>query len=73
MVLKAILRCHDSGDASLGVAAVALLNGVLGDDENIEAGRNLQSRPQSGDARADDEDVGEEMWYLLGGEGRQVP
>ena len=32
---------------------------VLGDDEDVEVGRDFEGGPQPGDAGADDEDVGE--------------
>src|SRR5207245_145564 len=52
--------------------AVTLLQHVLGDDENIEAMRHFEGRPQAGDAAADDEDVGEEVWRALGTEGNKI-
>src|SRR5262249_37763398 len=53
VVLEAVLGREHGGDAALGVAAVALLDAVLGDDEDFERGRHLKGGPQPGDAGAD--------------------
>ena len=72
VVLEAVLRRQHAGDAALGVVAVALLNVVLGDDQDVEVGRHFQGRAQARDAGADDQDVGEEVRRLLGAELNQV-
>ena len=38
VVLEAIFRRQNAGDAALGIVAVALLDVVLGDDEDVQAG-----------------------------------
>ncbi len=72
VVFKAIFRRHDAGDAALSKTAVALLDLVLGDHEHVEVFRNLQSGPQSGDAGADHQNVGEQVRRLLRAELNQV-
>ena len=61
VVLEAVLRRAHGGDAALGVAAVALLDLVLGDDQDVHRRRRGQGGPQPGDAAADDEHVGEDV------------
>src|SRR5207302_7077106 len=72
VIFEAVFRRHDAGDAALGKIAVALLNLVLGDDQHVQAGRNFQRGPQSGDAGADHEHVGEPVWCVLGAELNQI-
>src|SRR5262249_5628145 len=53
-------------------AAVALLELVLGDDQNLLVARRLDGGPQAGDAAADHQEVGEDVRRPLGGEADQV-
>ena len=72
VVLEAVLRRAHGGDAALGVAAVALLHAVLGDDQHLHVGRRGQGRPQPGDAAADHQQVGEDVRGLLGAETNEI-
>src|SRR5205085_10919796 len=72
VVLEAVLGRADGGDAALGVTAVALLDAVLGDDEDAQRRRDGEGGAQAGDAAADDQDVGEQVGGLLGAEAEQV-
>ena len=65
VVLEAILRRQHAGDAALSVGAVALLDTVLGDDEDVDVRGDIQGGAQPRDAGADDEDVGEKVRRLL--------
>src|SRR5215471_13266939 len=44
VVLETVFRGEDARDAALGIAAIALLDIVFGDDENAEMVRYLQRR-----------------------------
>ena len=72
VVLEAVLRRTHGRDAALGVAAVALLHAVLGDDQHLHVRRRGQGRPQPGDAAADHQQVGEDVRGLLGAEADQI-
>ena len=45
VVLEAVLRRQHAGDAALGVGAVALLDAVLGDDQDVAGRRAPPGRP----------------------------
>ena len=65
VLLEAVVRIEHAGDASLGVAAVGLLDALLGDHDDREFRIDRQRRPQAGQPAADDEHVGEEMRDVL--------
>src|SRR5262245_57425483 len=65
VVFKAIFRRQDTGDAALRIVGVALLDLVFGDDKDIERLGNLERRPQTGYAGANDENVSEYVRRLL--------
>ena len=72
VILETVLGGHHARDAALGIIAVALLNAILGHDQDVEIRWNLEGGPQAGDARADHENVAEEMRGLLWAKGNQI-
>ena len=72
VVFEAIFRRQDPRDAALSVGAVALLDAILGDDEDIQVLRNGQGGTHARDAGADDEDIGEKVRCALGIELYQI-
>src|SRR6266536_4056444 len=55
VVLEAVLRSEDAGDAALGPGAVALLEAALGDEEHAQVRRHLEGGADARDAGADDQ------------------
>ena len=72
VVFAAVGGIQNGGDAALGACAVGFLQLVLGDHEHRQAGIDGQGRPQSGQAAADDQHVGEEVRHLLGMKGNEI-
>ena len=66
MVFKPILGRHHSRDAALGVGTGTLAQRILGQDKHLKGGRNLQHGPHPGDARAEHDNVGEDVRCPLG-------
>src|SRR5262249_37358549 len=71
VILESVLRRQHASNAALGVAAAALLDAVLGDDQDTEVPGHFARRPQTGDAAADDENVGEQVWRAAGRKRRE--
>src|SRR5205823_149535 len=59
MVFEAVFRRQHAGDATLGIAAIALLDDILGEDEHLEVAGYLEGGPQTRDTGANDEDIRE--------------
>ncbi len=57
MQRRRIVRAHCRGNASLGVAGVALFGIGLGQEDDLANRRELHGSAQTGDAAADDEEV----------------
>ncbi len=72
MVLKSVLRRHDAGDAALSVSAVALVETVLVEHQDVQIGRHLERSPDARDAGPNDQDVGELVVDLTGVERKEI-
>jgi hypothetical protein len=72
VILKTVRRIEDGGDASLGMGAVGLIQGILGNHQNRQALVDPQGSAKTGQAAADDQHVGEEMGNPFGMERDEV-
>ena len=72
MVLEAVVGIEHAGDAPLGLAAVGLLDRLLGDHHDRQFRIDRQRRPQARQSAADDQHVGEEMRHVFGMERNEV-
>jgi 3-dehydroquinate synthase len=59
MELRAVIRTHGRGNAALRIAGVALPGVRFGEDDDLANRRERNSRPEAGDAAADDDEVEE--------------
>jgi hypothetical protein len=72
MVVEAVLRIDDAGDASLGPLTRRALQVVFRDHRHRQPLVNRERRPQAGETTPEDEHVGEAVRHPLGAKRHQV-